>query len=198
MIISVMGFGKGKTESAIGCTVRALQNHEKVLFVQFLKDGKSLEIDFLNKYGNITMWNTGTKKITLPKNTTDEDREIHKSMISDIFEYITNYEVNLLVLDEILPALDLGLVTMGELEVIVTACEGLSIDVYMTGRVRSHYYREKIRNISDICSDVYCKKHCFDTYCEDCDNTYPYHFVYCPQCGKQLKPSVPSKKGRDY
>ena len=49
MIYSIYGFGKMKTESAIGCTIRTIANSEKVLFVQFLKDGKSSEIAFFHQ-----------------------------------------------------------------------------------------------------------------------------------------------------
>ena len=70
MIISVYGYGKYKTESAVGCAIRAIQNNHKVLFVQFLKNGTSSEIAFFKKQDNIKVMVGEVDKITLPKNIT--------------------------------------------------------------------------------------------------------------------------------
>ena len=40
-VYSIYGYGKGKTESAIGMIIRAIANEHKVLFVQLLKNGSS-------------------------------------------------------------------------------------------------------------------------------------------------------------
>ena len=202
MIITIMGYGKGKTESAIGCTVRALANHEKVLFVQFLKDGKSSEVDFLNKYSGITFMYIPWDKISLPSNVNKVDKEKFNLFLDEVVTELYRNKYGLIVLDEVLPAIDLGLMNFDELIDILSIPkeidENSSTDFYLTGRARSHKLREDVRKLSDICSDVYCKKHCFDTYCKSCDNTFPYYFKYCPQCGSVLKISKPSKKGRDY
>lgn len=202
MIITIMGYGKGKTESAIGCTVRALANHEKVLFVQFLKDGKSSEVDFLNKYSDITFMYIPWDKISLPSNVNEVDKEKFNLFLDEIITELYRNKYGLVVLDEVLPAIDLGLMSFDELIDIISipseVDENSSTDFYLTGRARSHKLREEVRKLSDICSDAYCKKHCFDTYCKSCDNTFPYYFKYCPQCGSVLEISKPSKKGRDY
>lgn len=202
MLISIMGYGKGKTESAIGCTVRALANHEKVLFVQFLKDGKSLEVSFLNKYSNIKFLYIPWDKISLPSNVDKIDKEKFNSFLEDVMAELYGNKYDLVVLDEVLPAIDLGLMSFEKLKTIVSIPKEVHkdnlTDFYLTGRARSHKLRENVRKLSDICSDVYCKKHCFDTYCKSCDNTFPYYFKYCPQCGNILEISKPSKKGRDY
>lgn len=43
------GDGKGKTTAALGLVMRELGHAQKVLVVQFLKDGKSGEISFLKQ-----------------------------------------------------------------------------------------------------------------------------------------------------
>lgn len=202
MIISITGYGKGKTESAIGCAVRALANHEKVLFVQFLKDGSSSEVAFLNKYSDMKFLYIGWGKISLPNNISTSDRDSFNLLLEDVYNEIYNNDYGLIILDEVFPAIDLGFMKFEQLEDIISipkeAKKTIIPDFYLTGRARTHTLREKARDISDIYSDVYCKKHCFDTYCKDCDNTFPYYFLYCPQCGKVLEVSNPSKKGRDY
>lgn len=200
MIISIMGYGKGKTESAVGCAIRAVTNKEKVLFIQFLKDGSALECKFFEERLPqwVTVYSAGSKKITLAKNVTQDDKELQRDLLDLTARSITYGSYGLVVLDEILPALDLGLISWEKFLELVKLCNKKHCDIYLTGRVRSHELRENIRNISDICTDAYCKKHCFDSKCSSCDNTYPYYFEYCPQCGEQLIPSKPAKKGRDF
>lgn len=47
------GEGVGKTTSAVGQAVRMLGYNKKVIFVQFMKDGLSGEINFLKNNSNI-------------------------------------------------------------------------------------------------------------------------------------------------
>lgn len=47
------GDGVGKTTSAVGQAVRMLGYNKKVIFVQFMKDGLSGEINFLKNNSNI-------------------------------------------------------------------------------------------------------------------------------------------------
>ena len=48
------GDGKGKTTAALGLVMRELGHAQKVLVVQFLKDGKSGEISFLKQQPLVT------------------------------------------------------------------------------------------------------------------------------------------------
>ena len=50
-IYNVMGWGKGKTTSAIGIAARALGNDEKILFCQFLKNGNESALNILSNHG---------------------------------------------------------------------------------------------------------------------------------------------------
>ena len=55
MIYSIFGFGKGKTEASIGLAIRTVENGERVLFAQFMKDGYSEALNFAN--GDIELAN---------------------------------------------------------------------------------------------------------------------------------------------
>ena len=197
-IYSIYGYGKGKTESAIGITVRAIANHHKVLFAQFLKDGKSSEVDFLKMFREVTFLSTGTTGIVLPKNKQDKDKEAVLDLYNKICRRITTCEYNLLVLDEILVALDMELISISLFKRLIEACRKNKVDVYMTGRIRNGIIRSYVQQLSDCATNAYCVKHMFDTYCKKCDNTYPYYFTYCPECGEELVVSKPCKKGRDF
>ena len=146
MIYSIVGFGKGKTESAIGIAVRAMACGDDVLFVQFLKDGTSSEIDYFKNIPNIYTLFGIVDKITLPQNLTTIDKFKAQSLFCDVWERARGY--NLVVVDEILPAVDMGLITLEQLEELVELCNANNIDLYMTGRVRQKSLRVKIAAIS--------------------------------------------------
>ena len=195
-IYSIYGFGKSKTESAVGMTIRALANNHKVLFTQFLKDGNSSEVFYLKD--KIDIMNSETNKIVLPKNKTQEDVDSIIDFFNKVEHKLVSGEYNLVVLDEILVALDMGMVSMTMLKSLINICKAKDIDMYMTGRVRDSEMRMFINSISDSVTDAYCIKHMFDTYCPECKKSYPYYYTYCPDCGKQLDVSRPCKLGRDY
>lgn len=190
MIYSIYGFGKCKTETAIGMGVRALSNNEDVLFCQFLKDGKSSEVKFLVPYFNLEYRSTRTSGLVY----TEEDINSCKALLASLFKS----KASLIIADELLVAYDLGYVSFNKIKELVDYCNHNSIDLCMTGRMNSKDKRHKIDSISDIVTNAYAKKHWFNTYCNRCKCEYEYHYKYCPKCGGELLDSKPSKKGRDY
>lgn len=198
MIYSIMGYGKGKTESAIGCSVRAIQNGDDVLFVQFLKDGHSSEISFFEEYKSVYILTGNTSKITLPKNITDKDKEEADRLFKEMCKYISYHKPKLVVADEILPALDMGLLPIEQMNYLIAKCSETNSDLYMTGRVRNKANRVWVAENSDICTDAHCVRHSFNTHCLKCGKDYPYYYTYCPQCREELVKSKQSKLGRDY
>jgi cob(I)alamin adenosyltransferase len=185
-----------KTESAIGMTIRAIANNHKVLFTQFLKDGSSSEIEYLKDKAEVLTSNT--KGIVLPKNKTVYDSEAVLGLYNEICKRIATDGYDLVVLDEFLVALDMEMISITLLKRLISICKTHDADMYMTGRVRDKRLRNYIQEISDCITNAYCVKHMYDTYCENCKRTFPYHYTYCPDCGKQLQVSRPSKLGRDY
>lgn len=198
MIYSVMGFGKGKTESAIGCTIRAIENGDDVLFVQFLKGGTSSEIKFFEEFKSVTVLTGDIDKVTLPHNLSAIDKFKAQSLFISMVEDLSINKPQLLVADELLPAVDMGLITIEQLEYLVSKCNEQSTDLYLTGRVRQKSLRLKIAELSNICTDAYCVKHSFNTHCINCNKDYPYHYTYCCDCGAELIKSQQAKQGRDY
>lgn len=197
-IYSIFGYGKGKTESGIGIAIRAASNDESVLFAQFLKDGNSSEISYLNEDSRIKTISSGTSGIVLPQNKTEDDTKSCGSLYRDVFNYVATGGFDLVVLDEILVAIDMGLISFTMLDLLIKTCRENDTDVYMTGRIRNANTRQKIIDISDCASNVYCEKHMFNRYCSNCHNDFPFHYTYCPDCGSELETSKPCKVGRDY
>lgn len=198
-IYSIFGYGKGKTESAVGITIRAIANDEKILFAQFLKNGESSEIKFLeNDELHVKILTTGTNNIVLPQNKTLEDIDACAELYRQVFNEIATKEYNILVLDEILVAVDIGIISYAMLDLLLRECKDCEVDVYMTGRIRNANTRQHIIDISDCCTNAYCEKHMYNKHCEYCRNDFPFHYTYCPDCGSELQESKPCKIGRDY
>ena len=195
-IYSIFGYGKCKTESAIGITIRALANEDKVLFAQFLKSGTSSEISYLKD--KVTVMTSGTSGIVLPQNKTCDDIDACAELYRNIFNEIASDKYNLVILDEILVAIDMGLVSYSMLDILLNECKAMDVDVYMTGRIRNADTRQHIINVSDCATNAYCEKHMFNRHCSNCRNDFPFHYTYCPDCGAELSTSKPCKIGRDF
>jgi cob(I)alamin adenosyltransferase len=198
MIYSIIGYGKMKTESAIGISIRAIENGEQVLFTQFLKDGSSLEINFFKKCEQSDVLVGQVSKITLPQNITQIDRFNAQCLFVELLGKIQSKKYNLVVADEILPAIDMGLITHEQMVFLVDKCNSNDVDLFMTGRVRDRDLRLKVAKISNICTDARCVTHNFNTKCCKCGNDHKYYYTYCPDCGEELVKSEEPKKGRDY
>lgn len=190
MIYSTYGFSKGKTTSAIGITTRALANGERVLFTQFLKDGQDGGITLLIKQNPNLEWLTQrTKGFT--KEDCNEFGEL-------VFQDVINNKYDLVVLDEVLVALDNELLDYNLFSDIINYCSVNGVDVYLTGRINNGRLRHQIEELSDIATDMRSDRHCFDKLCSGCNRTYPHYFKFCPNCGEELPNSIQARKGREY
>ena len=161
-----------------------------------LYDGTSSEIEYLKD--KVDVLTSDTKGIVLPKNKTSYDVEAVLALYNEICKRIATDEYNLIILDEFLVALDMEMISITLLKRLISICKTHNVDMYLTGRVRNKQLRDYIQEVSDCVTNAYCVKHMYDTYCDSCRRTFPYHYTYCPDCGKQLQISRPSKKGRDF
>ncbi|WP_297889034.1 cob(I)yrinic acid a,c-diamide adenosyltransferase [Sulfurihydrogenibium sp.] len=146
MIYLFTGNGKGKTTAAIGTSLRALGNGEKVLFVMFMKDKTiTSETKVLEKLENITIKSFGRRGFYLPKEELEKNPDLKKYGVRPIEEIdvklayeglsfikgnIKNYD--LIVLDEICVAIHFGLVKKEDL--INLLKEYPDKDFILTGR----------------------------------------------------------------
>lgn len=189
MIYSIYGYGKGKTTASVGLAIRALANDDSVTFVQFLKDGNSSEVEILKKLGAVCM---STETDGFNYDTTTEDACWY------LANYVQSYSPNLLILDEILVAYDLGYVTLQQIEEIVGNCIANNIDLCMTGRVDCKNKRKEINRLSDIVTNSYAVAHWYNKQCPKCHQEFNHYYRYCPNCGVGLKGGEEPKKGRDF
>lgn len=153
MIHVYVGDGKGKTTASVGLSVRAAGHGFKVLFMQFLKDDSSGEVEVLRQIPGIEVVhcpvNYGfTFQMTeeQKRETTEEyDRMLDKAIASDAF---------LIVLDEIIHALNAGLIDEKKLErVLDKECE-----IVLTGRDAPEWLADRV----DYFTNVQKIKHPYD------------------------------------
>ena len=170
MIQIYCGDGKGKTSAAIGAAVRAAGHHIPVVFAQFLKDDTSGEIEILRQVPGVALLHA-THNFGFWKSQSAEEQDITKAEAKALLQQVADtYERTkkcrpdgdaeiscLVVLDEIMAALTLGLVEEQEvLDLLAGFAE--DVEVVLTGRNPS----ETLVSKADYVSELFPKKHPFE------------------------------------
>ncbi len=154
------GNGKGKTTACLGLTIRCAGHGNKVLFVQFLKSRPTGELNSLELLPNIeVLRGKETKKFTFQM-TAEEKQEVlreHEQLFTRIKTKLTQENVQLLVLDEIIGACNTGVFDENQLlDFLKTKPQRL--EVVLSGRDPSPELLELADYVSEICK----RKHPFD------------------------------------
>lgn len=148
MIQIYCGDGKGKTTAAMGLALRMAGNGGKVCVVQFLKGSVSGEVEMLVKNGiNVSRCD---RDYGFYKSMSETDRaqimECHNQNLRKAVSELK--DLDMLVLDEIFAAVNLGLVDM---DLIRSAVEGCgSAEIVLTGRNPDKYFLDRADYISEI------------------------------------------------
>jgi len=153
------GDGKGKTTASVGLAVRAKGSGMKVLFCQFMKDGKSSELMMLEKLGIETCicnqkfgfyWNMDEGQKILAK-------EAYMQLFQEIVKKVNNDDYGLLVIDEFMSAYHYGWIDQKQaLEFLLHRPEKL--EVVLTGRDPG----EELLKLADYVTEMKKIKHPFD------------------------------------
>ena len=154
------GEGKGKTTAAFGLAARALGRDMTVLICQFLKGTPSGEALFLkNAPRCILLRDESTQKFVFQMN--EIERAAYTASQRLLFERAVSVMkkggADLLILDEALGALELGI--LSEDEVVSALGDRLpGLEVVLTGRKPT----PRLLKSADYASRVECVKHPFD------------------------------------
>lgn len=154
------GDGKGKTTAAVGLAVRCAGRGNKVLLVQFLKSRDSGELYSLAKLPDIeVMRGKESKKFTFQMN--EEEKHVllieHNKMFEQVLAKIKNGSYSLLILDEVIGALNAKVFEMPKLiEFLRHKPENL--EVVLTGRNPA----PELVEIADYVSEMRKVKHPMD------------------------------------
>ena len=154
------GDGKGKTTAAVGLAVRCAGRGNKVLLVQFLKSRDSGELYSLAKLPDIeVMRGKESKKFTFQMNEEEKHALLieHNKMFEHVLAKIKNGGYSLLILDEVIGALNAKVFEMPKLiEFLRHKPENL--EVVLTGRNPA----PELVEIADYVSEMRKVKHPMD------------------------------------
>lgn len=154
------GDGKGKTTAAVGLAVRCAGRGNKVLLVQFLKSRDSGELYSLAKLPDIeVMRGKESKKFTFQMNEEEKHALLieHNKMFEQVLAKIKNGGYSLLILDEVIGALNAKVFEMPKLiEFLRHKLENL--EVVLTGRNPA----PELVEIADYVSEMRKVKHPMD------------------------------------
>ena len=154
------GDGKGKTTAAVGLAVRCAGRGNKVLLVQFLKSRDSGELYSLAKLPDIeVMRGKESKKFTFQMNEEEKHALLieHNKMFEQVLAKIKNGSYSLLILDEVIGALNAKVFEMPKLiEFLRHKSENL--EVVLTGRNPA----PELVEIADYVSEMRKVKHPMD------------------------------------
>lgn len=154
------GFGKGKTTAAMGLALRASGSGRKVVIVQFLKNRKSCELLQLEKLDNIKVLrgqSTNAFSNEMNKDDIISTTQIHNLNLSEACEYVQAGECDMLILDEVTDAYELGMLDEDMfMEIVKNKPENL--ELVITG----HNPQAWIADIADYVTRMQKDKHPYD------------------------------------
>lgn len=154
------GDGKGKTTSAIGLSIRCAGSGGKVIFVQFMKDNKSSELNILNTIQGIRFLSSDIHfgfYSKMSEDTKVKAKEVYSSLLEKAIDQAVNQDCQMLVLDEIIVAYQFKLIDQ---EYLLNFLKNKPehLEVVMTGRSAS----EELVELADYVSYIKKVKHPYD------------------------------------
>lgn len=162
-ILIITGEGKGKTTAAFGMALRALGHKMRVGIIQFIKaDTNSGELLALKKFNNVTIKTMGCGFVF---EKAGEKYELHLEAAEGAFEaakqMLLNPEMDMVVLDEVLTAVELALIKEVALKKIIEAATVENAPnkiIIMTGRDAAG----SLIDMADTVSEIQSIKHGFE------------------------------------
>ena len=158
------GNGKGKTTSALGTALRACGNGFNVHLIQFMKNGADSlekqvpgEIIALEKFSNFTYKRFGIGGWIIKKPTLEQISAC-KEALKHVQDSIRNEKFDIIIADEILYAVQLGLLEEDEIINLIKE-KPKNKELILTG---SHKPYEKIFEYADLISEIKKIKHPYD------------------------------------
>ena len=160
MVIVYTGNGKGKTTAALGLALRAIGYEHKVCMLQFIKGSWHYgEMDSSKKLEpNFELIAIGKGFVgILDDNSPREEHEKYAAEALRICrEKIFSEKYNLVILDEVNYAINLGLIKVEEIVKIIKE-KPVSLDLVLTGRDA----KEEIIDLADLVTEIKEIKHPF-------------------------------------
>lgn len=132
------GPGKGKTSVAIGQAIRAVGHGKTAIVIQFLKGRATSELDYLSVLEPDVRLFRFEKKDKYYEDLTDEEKQEENLNIRNGLNYakkvLVTQECDMLILDEILGAVEFGIISEEEVENLF-ATKDEETELILTGNV---------------------------------------------------------------
>lgn len=154
-----MGKGKGKTTAAIGLCIRASGAGMHVMLVQFLKGQETAEIIPLERAG-VKVLRDNTIKKFLPAMTQEERIECaisQRKLLAGAHRAAISGGLDLIVLDEVLDALECGLVPLANVISLINS-RSPHVEIVLTGRSAP----QELLDLSHYVSEINVVKHPYE------------------------------------
>ena len=152
------GDGKGKTTAALGLSLRALGRGFKVCFIQFLKGRMKLDdgaLLALRRVRNFECARYGTGIFVIGKPSRRDFQEASKAF-EHAKEAIMKGRYDVVVLDEITHAVNLGLIDIDEVIELIRN-RPPNVEIVLTGRAAD----QKLIDAADLVTEMREVKHPF-------------------------------------
>ena len=161
LCIYIRETAKGKQRQPCGLAVRAFGRGMRIIFAQFLKDGVSGEIKILNELGNgFRVCKSGfAGKFTWQMDESElcEARKEQNSFLDAVIAEGFSGRWDMLVLDEILVAVDQGIIDASRVEELIKE-KPEALEFVLTGRSAP----ESLVRIADYVSEIKAVKHPYE------------------------------------
>lgn len=154
------GDGKGKTTAAIGLALRAAGNNMQVVFTQFLKGSPSGEVHMLDSLDNVTVIRNKEDMgffSSMDEESIRKVREMHDENFYKSLELVYDKKCDLLVLDEICAAYELGVISKTKVDKFILEKPDY-LELVLTGRNPAEIFMEN----ADYITKMEKVKHPFD------------------------------------
>jgi len=151
------GDGKGKTTACVGLTVRAAGRNFNIIFAQFLKGQSSGELVSLAKFPNVeVLRGMPITKFTFQMTEAEKKATLegHLKLFAKIKEKISTKKIDILVLDEVIGAVNTGLFPLAAL-VDFLKHKPATLEVVLSGREPA----KELVDLADYVSEIKMVKH---------------------------------------
>lgn len=160
LVIVYTGKGKGKTTAALGIALRAVGYQKKICMIQFIKgswhygemdSSKRLEPEF-----EMVAVGKGFVGIIDDKSSKEDHEKIAKEAIKISNEKILSKNYDIVILDEINYAVNLGLISLNDVLNLIKI-KPKELDLVLTG----NYAKEEVIEQADLVTEMKEIKHPF-------------------------------------
>lgn len=158
LVIVYTGNGKGKTTAALGMALRAVGYNHKICLIQFIKGswpyGEMVSVKRLEPELELIIAGKGFVGIIDDKSPREDHIKIAKQALQISKEKILSGAYNIVILDEVNYAINLGLIDVKDvLELIKSKPENLNL--VLTG----NHAKQEIIDLADLVTEMKEIKH---------------------------------------